>query len=33
MFPKSQILEYEKPYKELKEDVVVHILVLKEDIA
>lgn len=33
MFLNNQILEYEKPYKELKEDVVVHILVLKEDIA
>lgn len=33
MFLKNQILEYEKPYKELKEDVVVHVLVLKEDVA
>ena len=33
MVLKNQILEYEKPYKELKEDVVVHVLVLKEDVA
>lgn len=30
---KKWILEYKSPYKELKEDVVVHILVLKENIA
>ena len=29
---KKWILEYKRPYEELKEDVVVHILVLKEDI-